>query len=115
METKLTRLCLHMGLDATPGKVRVRTMSTDPPMVEVSDYDVSYSDILTHLRSTSIVGVVTVFHGSDVLGSIVTPKEKQRGSNVAAAGRIGAPKQRDVAVEVDRSSQDSETEEGLGS
>jgi hypothetical protein len=63
IETRLTRLCLHMGLDPTD-KDRVLVLSTDPPTVSVSGFDISLGNLLDGCRKSGInTGVVVMCNG----------------------------------------------------
>ena len=76
METRLTLLCMHQGLDPT-NKSRIQVVSTEPPFVELSGYDVSIGDILTGVKAAGIVkGIVTILHKGALVGNIdVNPKQ----------------------------------------
>ena len=64
IETRLTRLCLRMGLDPT-SKVRVAVLSTRPAQLAVSGLDVSLGNLLDGYRRSGItVDVDIVLNGT---------------------------------------------------
>jgi hypothetical protein len=67
IETRLTSLCLHMGLDPTK-KTRVEVLSLDPPRLAVSGLDISLANLLDGYRRSGItVAVEVVLNGAVIM------------------------------------------------
>ncbi len=75
IETRLTRLCIHQGVDPSPERTRITLLNADPPVVTVAGLDISFADILTFCKISNIVKITTVMYRGLVLGSVVPPTE----------------------------------------
>jgi hypothetical protein len=68
IETRLTSLCLHMGLDPTK-KTRVEVLSLDPPRLAVSGLDISLANLLDGYRRSGITVAADVVLNGTVIAS----------------------------------------------
>lgn len=73
-ETRLTRLCVAMGVDAFRGANRMTLVNDNPPLINLVGLDTTLADILAFCRTQPIIdGVVTLTHNGQVVASVVVP------------------------------------------
>lgn len=71
-ETRLMRLCTHIGVDVTEGKIRVTVVAKAPVVtLELAGLDVSFSDVLAFCRRSGINGTCMVQCRGKTLGTIL--------------------------------------------
>lgn len=72
IETRLTRLCVALGVDATAGDhTRLTVVSTGPPIIELVGLDTTFAEVLAFCRKECIVThIVTLMHKGQVVGSV---------------------------------------------
>jgi hypothetical protein len=71
IETRLMKLCTGLGIDPTDSKVRFVLVSTEPPIVDLTGYDVCFSEVLTFCSKNGLNTVVTLTCKGQTLGTIV--------------------------------------------
>jgi hypothetical protein len=73
-ETRLTRLCVAMGVDAFRGANRLTLVRATPPLVELVGLDTTIADILAFCRTQSIIAPeVAIMHAGQIVGSVAIP------------------------------------------
>jgi hypothetical protein len=63
IETRLTRLCVHVGLDPTRDRDRVAVKQTDPLTLDLTGMDVSIGDLLDACRKHAITHTLIEYRG----------------------------------------------------
>jgi hypothetical protein len=78
IETRLMRLCAHVGVDATGGTQRGNVVYKGPdPYLELQGFDVSIADCLRICQGAGIVGGITLSVRGDNIGILNVPGASQ--------------------------------------
>jgi hypothetical protein len=69
IETRLTRLCMHMNADVLGAKPPILPMSG--PCLNLPGLDTTIGECLTFAKANGTIGEISLYHNGNVVGSIV--------------------------------------------
>ena len=88
IETRLMKLCVHMGFDPTRDRDRVVVKRLHPLTLDLAGMDVSLGDLLDACRKSGITQAVLVEHRGVLLATITLGEQHVQGEHEAESPPI---------------------------